>query len=104
MAAEQVTVEITSSPAEAEVLDAQSGKRLGQTPLQLAVPKGDKERRYTIRKAGFHSQEVQVSVEHDARASVTLERRHGAVPPSPATPAAPTRPPPDDDDDDRRKL
>jgi len=98
-----VTVDIESSPAEADVFDGENGKRLGQTPLRLLVPKSDKVLRYAIRKAGFRSQEVEVSVEHAAHAKVTLERRHGTMISSPTRPSAPS-PPPDDDDDDRRKL
>ncbi len=101
IAIQQVTVDIDSSPAEAEVFDARSGKRMGRTPLRLVVPKSGKVLRYAIRKAGFRNQEVDVSVEQDAHASVTLERRHGSVIPSPTTPASPAS---DDDDDDRRKL
>ena len=104
MVAKEVTVDIDSSPADAEVLDAQSGVRLGQTPLRLLVPKSDSVLRYTIRKAGFRSREVELSVEHAAHARVTLERRHGAMVPAPTVPSAPSAPPADDDDDERRKL
>jgi hypothetical protein len=104
MVAKEVTVDIDSSPADAEVLDAETGARLGQTPLRLLVPKSHTLLRYTIRKAGFHSREVELSVEHAAHARVTLERRHGATIPGPSVPSPPSAPPSDDDDDDRRKL
>ena len=90
----QVTIQIGSTPPGAEVFDAQTGARLGETPFEREVGRSTKSAHYSIRKAGFRNKEIKLRQDQDAHLNVTLDRR----PPPAETPA------PDDADDDRRKL
>ena len=94
--ARQVTIKIDSTPPQAEVFNAQTGARLGETPVELAVPSSRKGVQYSIRKAGFRNKEIKLRQDQDAHLNVTLDRR--ALMPAAEPPAA------DDADDDRRKL
>ena len=112
-----VRVKIASTPAGADVIDLQTGARLGATPYDARVPAQQRTVRYAIRKDGFHSRDINVKLDADADFDLLLGRKLGAAPPAPrpapSRPVAPHRPvaprpaapvAPADDDDERRKL
>ncbi len=87
-----VVVRISSAPAGASIVEAKSGKALGETPFQGKFPRRDRAIELLVRKPGFHTKKLAVALDRDASLTVTLER------------AAAVRAPADEDSDDRRKL
>lgn len=87
-----VTMQIASTPGGAAVLDARSGKVLGETPLEWKSPRRQGVVELLVRKRGFRPKKVSVALDRDASLTVTLERA-AAV----SAPAA-------DDSDEKRKL
>ena len=88
-----VTVRIASFPSGALVLDAKSGRIVGETPFEAAMRRGDKERELVLRKPGYHPKSVAIDLNRGSDLRVTLVKRLPAVDRAP-----------DDSDDDRRKL
>lgn len=89
-----VTVRIKSVPEGAEVIDPRSGRVLGVTPFEAALPRADGEAGLTLSKGGFRPKRIMVDMSRDSDLSATLDRR---------LPATTTRAPAELDDD-RRKL
>jgi hypothetical protein len=85
-----VVVRINSTPSGATVLEARTGKTLGETPFEGAFPRDRGEARLVVRKSGYRSKDVTVKLGADADLSVTLDKRRAAEP--------------EDSGDDRRKL
>jgi hypothetical protein len=107
-----VKIRISSSPSGAEIVDAATGARIGETPYNTLVRAERRTARYTVQKAGFKNHDVAVKFDDDATYDLVLRRKSSGSstptpPPTPTTtPAKPVRPttPTDDGDDERRKL
>jgi hypothetical protein len=89
----KVAVRIGSVPAGARVVDAQTGRTLGDTPFDALLPRGSGERGFIVRKPGFRPRRVNLDAGRNSEATVTLDRRADGKPGGS-----------DDGDDDRRKL
>ena len=89
----KVAVRIGSVPAGARVVDAQTGRTLGETPFDVLLPRGSGERGFIVRKPGFRPKRINLDAGRNSEANVTLDRRADGKPGGS-----------DDGDDDRRKL
>ena len=88
----KVAVRIGSVPSGARVVDAQTGRTLGETPFDALLPRSSGERGFIVRKPGFHPKRVNLDAGRNSEATVTLDRRQDEKPGG------------SDDGDDRRKL
>ncbi|MCB9573969.1 MAG: serine/threonine protein kinase [Kofleriaceae bacterium] len=68
-----VRVRITTDPDDATVV--LGGDRLGHTPIDLEVPRGTDEVLLKIRKHGYYTEKITVSLTRDLRQDVRLRRR-----------------------------
>jgi len=92
-----VVIAIDSTPAGAEVVDA-NGTVLGNTPFEARFPAGDGQAKLGLQKEGFRPKRLTLNLARDQSLSITLEKRPSAPRPSRTPPPRPT------DDNDRRKL
>jgi hypothetical protein len=82
-AADRVQLTVVSEPAGARVVELPSGKTLGTTPLNAAVPRTTVPSRLRLEHAGRRATEVEVVPDAELEVHVALPRAG-----RPATPAA----------------
>lgn len=83
-----VRVGITSVPPGADVTELATGRRLGKTPLELALPRSTTPRAFGLHIPGFRDERAEITPDRDVTYEVTLQR----VPAGGKTAAAPTVP------------
>jgi eukaryotic-like serine/threonine-protein kinase len=70
-----ITLKVDSKPAGATVYAVADGAKLGRTPLSLERPRGTGMLALVVKLDGRKDATVELSLEHDDKASVELERR-----------------------------
>ncbi len=78
-AASVFVLRVRSNPANAQIVDATTGKTLGRTPLEKTFPEGSEPLRIKVQKKGFESRTVEVDKSAEG-IDVTLPPRPGFSP------------------------
>jgi serine/threonine-protein kinase len=74
-AASTVAVRIVSDPPGAAVIDTRTGESIGRTPFAGDLPRVAASITLSLRKSGYRSKDVNVSLDHDAEVDVKLDRK-----------------------------
>jgi serine/threonine-protein kinase len=90
--ASTVQCELSSEPAGAQVLDAESDKLLGVTPVILKLARSERPQRVILRRAGYQERIVLLDRMRDMVRSESLLPQPKKVRPTSATPATPPSP------------
>ncbi len=76
----QVTLIIESDPSGARVYRESDGVRLGETPYNLTLPKGDGFAGFLLKKSGYHRSDVELAIDKSGRSMTQLLRRRSQRP------------------------
>jgi serine/threonine-protein kinase len=77
--AASVTIDITTTPPEARVVDARDGKLLGTTPFRRELPAGGEDLKVVIERKGYLRKTVLIPGGRDFRATFKLDRAPAAA-------------------------
>jgi serine/threonine-protein kinase len=92
---ERVALTLESTPPGATVFRAADGVRVGKTPFNTTVARGDGEAIFLLKLAGYHDASVTFPASQDAAKTILLSRAGAHVgPPAQAHPAQAPPPPP----------
>jgi hypothetical protein len=94
----RVTLRIESRPSGAVVRSASDRTVLGNTPLEMSLPKADVPLQIVVEKDGFKPREESISQARDSNLTVPLAKQRSSSSSAPRPAAAPS------DNDELRKL